>query len=40
MFKDMPMLLGRASKLKRKQQFLNFIFFMKCDNVTIYNVFM
>jgi hypothetical protein len=36
----MPMLLGRASKLKRKQQFLNFIFFMKCDNVTIYNVFM
>jgi len=40
MFRDMLMLLGKASKLKPKQQFLNFILFMKCDNVIVYNVFM
>jgi hypothetical protein len=34
-----PIVSGRRSKLNPKQHFLNFVFFLKHDNVTKYNYF-
>jgi hypothetical protein len=40
MLGDVPMCMGRLSKLGLKKQLLCFILFMKHDNVTIYDAFM